>query len=264
MVLSGDGGDELFGGYDRYLRAAPLWMAEDKAPPRQAYHALRGAMRQFLGREGYTPPTAYQHWHHNARMFTFDELQQLIGRRLSTDPAGASLSDKLLNSKDWHFLSQLQYFDIHSYLAGDILTKVDIASMRHGLEVRVPLLDHKVAELAATIPPELLVTQTADGYSGKSILKKLAERRFPHDFVHRKKQGFGFPIANWINQIPLGELSDQLLGYDSQISQFVDEAAVKSLLSDMNSPMRSRKIWLLLILQKWLSKHGASALCLSV
>ncbi|MGK0185203.1 MAG: asparagine synthase (glutamine-hydrolyzing) [Verrucomicrobiales bacterium] len=262
MALSGDGGDELFGGYDRYLRAAPLWMPSNRAPSMQAYQALRGAMRQILGREGYCPPSAYEHWHNNARMFTFDELQRLIGRQLSYDPAGASFDNRTLNISDWHYLSQLQYYDIHSYLPGDILTKVDIASMRHGLEVRVPLLDHKVAELAATIPPELLVTQTASGFSGKSILKKLAERRFPREFVHRKKQGFGFPIASWINQIPPGKLNDQLLGYDSLITRHVDEAAVRDLLSNISSPMRSRKIWLLLILQRWLVRRSSSSLCL--
>ena len=259
MVLSGDGGDELFGGYDRYLRAAPLWMPERTSPGRQAFQRLRSAARHMIGRQGYSPPSPYAHWHQNARIFTFEELQHLIGKRLPNDPGGAPLAKRTSTCQSWPYLSQLQYFDINAYLPGDILTKVDIASMQHGLEVRVPLLDHKLAEFAATIPPEFLVTRSHEsGFVGKALLKDLAERRFSRDFVHRKKQGFGIPIAQWVGRMALPTIEERLLGGGSEITQFVDGAAVTKLIENNESPMRSRKIWLLMVLQQWLSKHHST------
>lgn len=253
MVLSGDGGDELFAGYERYLRAAPHWMPNN-SPIRKA----RRVASRLLGRPSYTPPSPLQHWHQNARMFTFEELQALIGKPLENDPGDSILSEKLEDCQAWPYLSQLQYFDINAYLPGDILTKVDIASMQHGLEVRVPLLDHHVAEFAATVPPEFLVTRNQQGnLVGKALLKDLAERRFSPEFVHRKKQGFGVPIAQWIGQLSSGTLKERLLGSDSHITEFVDRSAVDALIANHESPMRSRKLWLLMVLQQWLTNHHA-------
>lgn len=252
MVLSGDGGDELFAGYERYLAAAPAWTERKRGLLGRSRKSLGNLRRHLLGRKETSAPTSHAYWHAKARMFTFEELRRLTGVEITSDSADRMKSVWDGKIKDWHYLSQLQYMDVRCYLPGDILTKVDMASMRYGLEVRVPLLDHKVAEFAATVPPEFLVTADSEGnFVGKSLLKRLAERRFPRDFIYRKKQGFGIPIARWFGGIGHEELQDRLLGTDSQLTRFLSHSAVDDVITG-KQPMRTRKIWLLLILQQWL------------
>ncbi len=254
MVLSGDGGDELFGGYERYVQAAEIWSGEAPSRAQRALGTVKAKVKQLLKRASYSPPSALEYWLQNSRMFTSAELQEIAGKG-AADPVTNLIASSVSDSKEWRYLSQLQYLDLGCYLPGDILPKVDIASMTYGLEVRVPLLDHYVAECAAQIPPEYLITHDQHGaWTGKSILKKLALRKFPQDFVYRKKQGFGIPIAQWVGGTKTGELHETLLGSSSHLTQYLDKAAVAQLIDGENVPMRSRKLWLLLVLQMWLKE----------
>jgi asparagine synthase (glutamine-hydrolysing) len=99
-------------------------------------------------------------------------------------------------------MSLIQYIDIKTYLVGDILTKVDRASMAHSLEVRVPLLDHKFVEWISSLPPKYKLK----GREGKYALKKSLESHLPHDVLYRPKMGFGVPLANWFR----GPLKERL------------------------------------------------------
>src|SRR5690606_1938409 len=100
-------------------------------------------------------------------------------------------------------LSLVQYLDFKTYLPGDILTKVDRASMAHSLEVRGPFLDYRLVEWAAGLPPELKLR----GGVGKHVLKKALEPDLPHDILYRKKMGFAVPLVRWFR----GPLRDRIL-----------------------------------------------------
>ena len=256
MVLSGDGGDELFGGYRRYLLAYSAWQPRSKW--KQLARKGKDTIKALVGRELYRHPTAHEHWHARARMFTKTELESLLGKALNSDPGDYVVSACRERWQDLDYQSQLQLMDVECYLPNDILAKVDIASMRSGLEVRVPLLDHKVAEVAAKIPCHLLVNATATGeLQGKAILKKLAQRMYPREFVYRKKQGFGIPIIEWIGRASHENLNEMLLGNGSCLGEYFDTDYISTLISSAPGviPVRSRKMWLLLVLKKWLSTH---------
>ena len=97
------------------------------------------------------------------------------------------------------------------YLPFDILTKVDIAAMANSLEVRVPLLDHHVVELAATMPTELKLKPLAEGVERKHVLKNLARRWYPEDLITRKKMGFGIPVGDWMADSLKDQTQERLL-----------------------------------------------------
>src|SRR6185295_18478956 len=206
VVLSGDGGDELFAGYDRYIKErSEQKLAAIPYPIRRAA-AFAGSLmpegmkgRNFLrhlGCEGADryfdanvlfrecekvslfEPEAYQHIHEN-------------------DPRSSWRT--LLQDRGTHWLSALQYMDTKSYLPNDILTKVDRMSMAHSIEVRVPLLDQKLVEFAATIPPELKL----NGNTTKYIFKKAMEGILPAEILYRPKRGFAIPLSRWFR----GQLS---------------------------------------------------------
>jgi len=105
-------------------------------------------------------------------------------------------------------LSLIQYLDFKTWLPGDILTKVDRASMAHSLEVRVPLLDHEFCEYAATLPPSLKLR----GGEGKYILKKALEPHLPHDIMYRSKKGFSIPLAAWLRGPLRDAVQEAVLG----------------------------------------------------
>ena len=107
-----------------------------------------------------------------------------------------------------HPLSRVQYLDLKTYLVGDILTKVDRASMAHGLEVRVPLLDHRFVEYAATLPPDLKL----QGREGKHVLKRALEGYLPHEVLYRPKMGFSGPLQAWFRGPLRQRLRDAVLG----------------------------------------------------
>jgi asparagine synthase (glutamine-hydrolysing) len=222
VALSGDGGDENFAGYRRYkLTMWENWLRSlVPGPVRQnvfrplgyLYPKLGWAPRVFrfkstfqsLGRrdplEGYyygiscCPPAM------KARLFSGDLLKQLGGYdsvnvlREYYDRAGTDDT-----------LSRIQYVDMKTYLVDDILVKVDRASMANSLEVRCPLLDHKLMELIAQMPSGLKLRKG----QGKYIFKKALERVLPQDILTRSKKGFAMPVAEWLR----GELKD--LAYDA-------------------------------------------------
>jgi asparagine synthase (glutamine-hydrolysing) len=137
------------------------------------------------------------------------------------------------------------------------LTKVDIASMYHGLEVRVPLLDHKVVELAARIPARFKVQRNGDGqFEGKVIFKKLAERYYDRPFLNRKKMGFAIPLQSWFRDCPNGQLSERLFDPGSRLTDLFDRAALESIVRQRQEhSLYSTRLWLLLFLAEWFQQH---------
>jgi len=200
MVLSGDGGDELFGGYNSY----PITFQDFSNPNQQWYHALLN----FAAQHGVFP--ALRRWarekrthlhqaKHDAQRQIFNDssLRELLSEEIPVAPE-VSFSVNIL-TQDVDPVSMFQAQDFKTYMVDDVLTKVDRMSMANSLEVRVPLLDHKIVELAFSLPLSLKLRQddTARRIETKYLLKKSAARFYPESFLSRPKQGFGIPIVEW-------------------------------------------------------------------
>ena len=218
VALSGDGGDENFAGYRRYRFAMAEQRVRDKLPL-----GLRKPVFGALGRlypkadwaprvlrakttfEALARDTVEGYFHGVSRMpdRMRDELfSEGFKRRLQGYSAIEVFRDHAANAPTDDPLSLIQYLDFKTWLPGDILTKVDRASMAHSLEVRVPLLDHTFVEWASNLPTDIKL----GGGEGKYILKKSLEPHLSHDVLYRAKQGFSIPLAAWLR----GPLSDKL------------------------------------------------------
>lgn len=254
MVLSGDGGDENFAGYNTYeniYRSKPSlfamgWVnrALERIRPRATEDAL-SAHRQF-----------YSHFLPEQRRELFNDKFKAV---VNDDSPNLRA---LLKRQREPMISRLQYLDIMTYLPYDILTKVDIASMANSLEVRCPLLDHELMEVAATIPTDLKFK--VENRSGrivcdkKHILKKLALKRFPEELIDRPKMGFGVPIGAWFADELRPEVRRRLTE-STHLPEFFSMPAIEGILERHSSSNdMSHKIWNLLFLDQWMQDHSDS------
>jgi len=178
-------------------------------------------------------------------------------RELQGYHARSVLEDTLKDAPVEHHLDRVQYADMKTYLPGDILTKVDRASMATSLEVRVPLLDHKLLEWAATLPPAFRLRAR----EGKYLLKKAMEERLPREILYREKMGFSIPLASWfrgplrdvVRRRLLNGALDQVELFDMGfIERLLDEHATG--ISDHSVP-----IWALLMFESFLSNVHLAA-----
>jgi asparagine synthase (glutamine-hydrolysing) len=260
VALSGDGGDELFAGYDRYAIAmnrhetwVPQGFAElyrrhvHPALPSGTYGRNRIWNASLSTRDRYLDDVSYLPALHRERpVFSHAFLEKAAHLRNPLKP----FQDYYDNAPASDVLSRLMYLDIKTYLAGDILTKVDRMSMATSLEVRVPLLDHVLVEWAATMPVEWKFRNGRRKY----ILKKLAERiGIPADVLHRPKQGFQLPLVDWMRH----ELKDNFLAIlleprTLQRGYFKPES-VRRLIKEHTTQRRNRSgiLWRILILELW-------------
>jgi asparagine synthase (glutamine-hydrolysing) len=264
VVLSGDGGDELFAGYDRYL-VERKERRRDRIPRR--LRALAGAAaarlprhargRRFLEHLALSGADRYLHAH---TLFPDEDRTQLL-----TPEARAMLPRDLrederaeLAGYGGHWLSALQTNDVQRYLPLDILTKVDRATMAHSVEARVPLLDHKLVEFAATIPPEMNL-----GAGGTKVLMKRAlAGLLPPETLRRPKRGFAVPLELWLRG-PLREaVRDVLLAPTTVARGIIDRAETERLVAahDRGRDL-SLHLWTLVSLEMWcrtfLDRDGA-------
>jgi asparagine synthase (glutamine-hydrolysing) len=146
-------------------------------------------------------------------------------------------------------LSLIQYLDLKTYLVGDILTKVDRASMAHSLEVRVPLLDHKLVEWISSLPP----TWKLRGGTSKYIFKKAVKEYLPKDILHRRKMGFAVPLATWFRGPLRQTVRDAVLGPRLRDSGLFNPDALLSLVEEHQAGSRdhSAALWSLLMFEKF-------------
>ena len=152
-----------------------------------------------------------------------------------------------------HPLSMVQYLDLKTYLVGDILTKVDRASMAHALEVRVPLLDYKLVEWMATLPPDLKL----QGREGKYLFKKALEPYLPNDILYRPKMGFAVPLSSWFRGPLKQRVEQSLLGDTLQNTGWFDPAFLKQIVERHSSGVSdySAPIWSLLMFEAFLRNN---------
>ncbi len=275
VVLSGDGGDEIFGGYYRYGHAPALAarFARLPRPLRAALaRALRGVPRgpvNALGRAipGLPFDRLGDRAHKLARIVGLDSLGSVHAAlaRVSDDAArlvpGLAATDDAPGAAEFESTDpaldpvvRMMLADLARYLPDDILVKVDRATMRNGLEAREPLLDHHLAELAFRLPPSMRIR----GGERKWILRRVLERRVPRALVDRPKSGFAVPILRWLRG-PLRAWAEDLLdpvrlGREGHL----DPAAVRRLWDDTLAGRRggeASEIWSVLMLESWLASR---------
>ncbi|PYT14569.1 MAG: asparagine synthase (glutamine-hydrolyzing) [Acidobacteria bacterium] len=255
VVLSGDGGDELFAGYDKYV-------VEGRE---RRYDVLPGPLRRAIGLAARLMPDGARgrgRLHHLSltgapRYLAASTLFRAAQKRALLRP---DAYDRLSREDPWRdeavclaraggdWLSALQYLDLNSYLPLDILTKVDRMSMAHGHEARVPLLDHPLVEFAAAIPAEL---RLRDGVT-KSIFKQTMRGVLPDEVVDRRKQGFAVPLGRWFRGQFGRFVRDLLLSETCRRRDILDPGYVARLLAQHD---RGRdldlQLWTLISFELW-------------
>lgn len=261
VVLNGDGGDELLGGYRRFaLPALSVLMGKTVGTLVDVRHSTPaalafGATGTFFGRASALAIRAMLHpeigsvaqynpyWNDKERAALFSGKPELLPdwRRHWYDAARAHARGPI---------DKMLYFDNHTYLPGDLLVKMDIASMHFGLEARSPLLDHRLIEFCATLPDNLKVR----GGTGKYLLKRLAEETFPRDFVYRQKMGFGIPLPAWLRG-PLRPLLEETLN-DRSLMELFDPTVIRDTLKRFFSQPEDKefhawRLWALLMYGLW-------------
>jgi asparagine synthase (glutamine-hydrolysing) len=265
VALGGDGGDELFGGYPMHqahqvapaLRALPspvLRMATSGArrlPVSHRNFSFGFKASTFLRGAGSAPPRNHALW---MCSFSPEEQERLLTPAMwnaagEGTAAFAPIESAWKRSDGAPPGARARHLDAVTYLPGDILTKVDRASMSVSLEVRAPFLSLDVVELAFSLP---------DGYhmrrlKGKRLLRDAVAGLLPTDVLTRPKKGFGIPVARWLNG-PLRELTDDLLSADSLAGPgIMNPAEVQRLLREHRSGLRDHRkpLWTLLVFELW-------------
>jgi asparagine synthase (glutamine-hydrolysing) len=273
VALSGDGADEAFGGYGwRYTplametkarrlvpgepgRKAAAWLGA-RWPRSQALpRPLRiGNVLENLGRD---PAAAY---YADLCLLKPHDARALLGRPPDRDPADSPVFEQVTRPfrecPSDSAVQKAQYADLKIYMPNAPLVKVDRMSMAHGLEIRCPLLDHHLVELAFTIPTAM---KLADGQP-KSLLRGLAERRLPEELVHRPKTGFSAPVESWLAGPYAGRFRDDVLSGESKSRDIVDQARVSQLFSEhLSGRDHSFALWAVWMLERWARQDSKAA-----
>lgn len=262
VALGGDGGDENFAGYRRYLfdamenrlraRLPAGLRASLFGPLGRWYPGLAWAPRIFRAKATFQSLARepLEGYFNSISVFRPDEKDKLLSisfrEQLGEYDSMAVLKEHYDRCDSRDELTRIQYVDMKTYLPDDILAKVDRASMAVSLEVRAPLLDHRLIETVARIPPGLKLR----GREGKYILKKAMERDLPHDILYRPKQGFAVPLAHWFrNQIK--EMAYEII-FERQ-DEILNRAYVERIWKQHQRGVfdRSAYLWAVLMFRKW-------------
>jgi asparagine synthase (glutamine-hydrolysing) len=258
VVLSGDGGDEAFGGYYSYQNFLKI---ANPSAPKDAYKDQIKRMLKYVGKTYKTTP----------RTPNLEDWLQLISwvqsKTVSTwikQDFHKEISDTSVFHR-WYQEAQNQQLDLYStgsyldyktYIHSDILTKVDIASMMNSLEVRTPLIDVEIIRLMAQIPSKYKISRNKDGsWQKKKILNTIAENRFGKAFVERKKKGFTVPLVDWFGKnAPFGIQLQQILeNKDSKIFQYLNQDALKN--NFKSQEYNINQLYQITVLEHWLQSQ---------
>jgi asparagine synthase (glutamine-hydrolysing) len=227
VCCAGDGGDEMFAGYPRFA----------EFHQRAADDALAAEREYFTHRTWITPTLKRELYRNSLRAAVRDY-----------DPFSV-LQPYFERARGWDPLSRIQYVETKTYLPGDLLTKVDRASMAHGLELRVPFLDHQLGELAARIPAWLKLRSDA----GKYILKRVMRDRLPAAVLAKKKTGLSILLADWLRRLLRDWFAARMLPDDMFTAEWLRLDAVCRCWADHQSGSRdcARFLWSLVVLESW-------------
>jgi asparagine synthase (glutamine-hydrolysing) len=248
VALTGDGGDELFVGYERFYAAAlarrmqrvvprPVWGMGERAlaalPEGTGYYDPLKRARRFIKSAAHPIGAAYQDW---ISVFSREWIDSaLTHHHFHHDPPGDSLSE-------------IVQYNMQTYLPGDLLVKTDRCSMAASLETRAPFLDHRLVELAVQIPLHLKLKGSVTKY----ILKEAARGLLPDSIIDRPKHGFGVPIGTWLRR-DMAAARDILLSPEARGRGLLNMTAVEGLLSEHAGGKRDHggRLWALLTLEWW-------------
>ncbi len=259
VVLSGDGGDELFAGYTRYathrrrrgFTHLPRLVREKVMQPLGASLPHGAWGRNYIHKVALPPIDRYIE---DVSIFTRLNKPLLytdaLRRQLGNSEPGKQFRDYAAGSRVDGSLDPLLYLDSKTYLPGDILTKVDRMTMAVGLEARVPLLDHKLIEFVCTRIPSHMKLK---GLETKHILKRAVQNFVPPEILHRPKQGFGVPIDQWLNDKLRDRLRDTLTEPRTMQRGYVEPQYVNVLLDEHARGRRDHatELWTLFVLELW-------------
>jgi asparagine synthase (glutamine-hydrolysing) len=267
VVLSGDGGDENLAGYRRYR-----WHTYEEKMRSLMPTFLRRPLFGFLGnvypKADWAPKIfrakstfqamardSLQGYLHSVSVLSNEMRQALFSARMKQDLQGYHAIEVFKRYASQaptdHPQSLVQYLDMKTYLAGDILTKVDRASMAHALEVRVPILDHQLVDWISGLSPDLKLR----GREGKYLFKKALEPKLPQDILYRQKMGFAVPLASWFRGPLREKIRKNILGSTMMETGLFEPAYLKSLVDQHQSGRwdHSSAIWTLLMFEEFLN-----------
>lgn len=271
VALSGDGGDEIFAGYRRYRwHMNEEWLrSRIPASLRRRVFGLAGALYpkmdwapkifrakstlESLGRD------STEAYFHSVSIMTDKERWALYSPDMRQKLGGYNgvevLRHHMARAPSEHPLERIQYADFKTYLPGDILTKVDRASMANSLEVRVPMLDHQFLEWATGLPAGLKLRAR----EGKYILKKSLERFVPNDVMYREKMGFSVPLAEWFRGPLRAKLDDVLTSPTLADTGIFDIRNIRAMVNAHHSGRRdhSAALWSLVMFESFLRQVHA-------
>ncbi|MBI5086338.1 MAG: asparagine synthase (glutamine-hydrolyzing) [Acidobacteria bacterium] len=269
VALSGDGADELFGGYRRYSFAlmeerarglVPEWARRRIIRPVAHYYPKFDYMpRVFRAKSTLTGiASTFEEAYYRAMTRFGDEgldavLSGDLRRELNGYSSCARFCERFAPLQRLPKLAQLQAVDWQTYLPGDILVKVDRAAMAYSLESRAPFLNHRLAEFAASLPTNLKIR----GTTGKVLFKRAVGVHLPERTVTRRKMGFAVPLPEWFRGSLKPLYEERVL--NQRMSAFIDLAGARRLYEDHLSGMKeySGKLWNLLMLACWQERHLA-------
>jgi asparagine synthase (glutamine-hydrolysing) len=264
VALGGDGGDEIFAGYPmyfghkmagiykqlpRFLRSGVIEPLVNRLPVSTSNLSFDYKAKRFVAASKYDAVTRHHSWFGS---FSIDQQNELLTKDVLANTSGdiyKGAKDLLAITDAPTEIERMQFLDMNFYMAEDILTKVDRASMAVSLEVRAPFLDPRVAQFAASLPLEYKLK----GYKGKYILKKAVEPLLPKNILQRPKKGFGIPIAEWLKN-RLNPLMRDLLAPGRLKNQgLFDEKFVQKLIREHETGAAShhKQLWTLLVFQSW-------------
>jgi asparagine synthase (glutamine-hydrolysing) len=259
VVLTGDGGDELFAGYERfaaarlaeYYRRAPRFLQAAMGrfvrswPESTAYNDLARRLKRFVGSAALPLPERYLEW---VGIFKPDVLRHLIADAVEIDPLD-HFRGYFTGRSDGDPVAELLGVNLSSYLPGDLLVKTDRMTMANSLEARCPFLDHCLLEYASGMPSALKLK----GMTTKYVLKRALETILPSEIIWRKKHGFGVPIGRWFRAGLKDFLCDYLLSSTALGRGYFDEQALRRLVGAHMSGEcdHGQRLWALLTLEIW-------------
>ena len=273
VSLSGDGGDELFGGYYRYPRGRRVWEKIRRIPrparvilgrvlslaPTSLLSVmawLRGYGRgevfaDRLRKLGRILPVDSQQAFYHQMISTWDDPSIVVG--VSREPLTSLTDPNQGLAADADILEQMMYLDLVTYLPDDLLVKVDRASMAVSLEGRMPFLDHNVVELAWQLPMSLKIR----GGRSKWLLRQVLSRYVPTELIERPKRGFSVPLAVWLRE-PLRDWAEDLLD-EKRLRQegYLSPQPIRDYWTQHLSGKRTRQnqLWSVLMFQAWLQSQ---------
>jgi asparagine synthase (glutamine-hydrolysing) len=235
VAISGDGGDEMFGGYGRYLN-------------------MLDQQRRYNSGEiqGWTPGAAY--YGNQVLVASEPQIRELFGFVPTEYAHHVGLLRTELNEQQEKLLAAMRRTDVENYMPGAVLPKVDRMSMRHSLEVRTPFLNREIARFSERLPDSVLVHPDR----GKVVLKEVAYRYLPRELVDLPKKGFALPMSDWAKDSLLS-IAEDMLGDDSRLRETFGSAGISRFVARQTSPgnFSPYQVWAVVSLESWLRSHPA-------